>query len=50
MHDVDPIPFWDEDGQPMNFPDGGATAGPRGAPPPPRYASALDALREVFGY
>ncbi|MFA7475556.1 MAG: DNA helicase RecQ [Castellaniella sp.] len=48
MHDEDPIPFWDEDGRPMDFPDSG-----RRSPPsvePSRYANALDALREVFGY
>jgi ATP-dependent DNA helicase RecQ len=53
MHDEDPIPFWDEDGQPVAAsPAGGRAAGPRGAAPaePPRYANALDALREVFGY
>src|SRR5690606_12356368 len=47
MHEEALMPFWDEDGQPLDFPDGG-----RHAPPPaaPRYESALDALREVFGY
>ncbi|CAM3846754.1 DNA helicase RecQ [Castellaniella denitrificans] len=53
MHDEDPIPFWDEDGQPVAAsPGGGRAAGPRDAAPaqPPRYANALDALREVFGY
>ena len=52
MRDEDPIPFWDEDGRPMGHPDDGRTAGPRGMAPakPPRYATALDALREVFGY
>ncbi|MBV2179945.1 MAG: RecQ family ATP-dependent DNA helicase, partial [Castellaniella sp.] len=43
MHD-DTIPFWDEDGTPV-----AAQAAP-GIPASRRYGSALDALREVFGY
>lgn len=53
MHGDDLIPFRDEDGQPVPASSPAARRGhadPRPSGQPPRHATALDALREVFGY
>ena len=42
--DEDDFPLWDEDGEPVQ------ALALNDVPPPARYGSALDALREVFGY